>query len=43
MRDQLFPQNVQNYQGILTSKLENIGVYSKIYYTIIVGNKEALV
>lgn len=42
MRDQLFPQNVQNYQGTLTSKLEDIGVYSKIYYTK-AGNKEALV
>lgn len=42
MRSQLFPQNVKNYTGTLTSKLEDIGVYSNVYYTQS-GEKTALV
>lgn len=42
MREQLFPQNIKNYTGKLTSKLDDIGVYSNVYYTQ-TGEKTALV
>ena len=42
MREQLFPQNVQNYQGTLTSSIKDIDIYSSVYYTK-AGNKEAYV
>lgn len=42
MREQLFPQNVSNYQGKLYSKANAIEVYSNVYYTK-AGNKTALV
>lgn len=42
MREQLFPQNVQNYQGTLTSSIEDIEIYSNVYYEK-VGDKTALV